>query len=112
MTEKLNLGGLPATRQKYTPAFKVECVRQVTTGRYLDALDDGSNNYQSGVMPRQTDGSQYWHISQVHESPGYYRLVQVSSERNLSADTSGGHMARTREFDPGPNQEWFIQLDP
>lgn len=29
MTEKLNLGGLPATRKKYTPAFKAECVRQV-----------------------------------------------------------------------------------
>ena len=32
MTEKLNLGGLPATRKKYTPAFKAECVRQVAAG--------------------------------------------------------------------------------
>lgn len=32
MTEKLNLGGLPATRRKYTPAFKAECVRQVAAG--------------------------------------------------------------------------------
>ena len=32
MTEKLNLGGLPATRKKYTPAFKSECVRQVAAG--------------------------------------------------------------------------------
>ena len=32
MTEKLNAGGLPATRKKYTPVFKVECVRQVAAG--------------------------------------------------------------------------------
>ena len=32
MTEKLNPGGLPATRKKYTPAFKAECVGQVTAG--------------------------------------------------------------------------------
>ena len=32
ITEKLNPGGLPATRKKYTPAFKAECVRQVTAG--------------------------------------------------------------------------------
>jgi len=32
MTEKLNPGGLPATRQKYTPAFKAEGVRQVAAG--------------------------------------------------------------------------------
>ena len=32
MTEKLNAGGLPATRKKYTPAFKAECVRQVAAG--------------------------------------------------------------------------------
>ena len=29
MTEKLTPGGLPATRKKYTLAFKAECVRQV-----------------------------------------------------------------------------------
>ena len=32
MTEKLNPGGLPATRKKYTSAFKAECVRQVAAG--------------------------------------------------------------------------------
>ena len=32
MPEKLNAGGLPATRKKYTPAFKAECVRQVAAG--------------------------------------------------------------------------------
>ena len=32
MTEKLPSGGLPATRKKYTPAFKAECVRQVAAG--------------------------------------------------------------------------------
>lgn len=32
MTEKLNPGGLPATRKKYTPAFKAECIRQVAAG--------------------------------------------------------------------------------
>ena len=32
MNEKLNPGGLPTTRQKYTPALKAECVRQVAAG--------------------------------------------------------------------------------
>ena len=32
MTKKLNPGGLPATRKKYTPAFKAECVRQMAAG--------------------------------------------------------------------------------
>ena len=32
MTEKLNPGVLPATRKKYMPAFKAECVRQVAAG--------------------------------------------------------------------------------
>ena len=32
MTEQLNPGGLPTTREKYTPAFNAECVRQVAAG--------------------------------------------------------------------------------
>ncbi len=33
MAEQLNPSGtLPATRQKYTPAFKAECVREVAAG--------------------------------------------------------------------------------
>ncbi|GAA4050612.1 hypothetical protein GCM10022409_41740 [Hymenobacter glaciei] len=32
MTEKLNPGGLSATRKKYTFAFKAKCVRQVAAG--------------------------------------------------------------------------------
>ena len=32
MNEKLNSGGVPTTRRKYTPAFKAECVRQVAAG--------------------------------------------------------------------------------
>ena len=32
MTERLNAGGLPDTRKKYTPTFKAECVRQVAAG--------------------------------------------------------------------------------
>ncbi|SET98894.1 transposase [Hymenobacter actinosclerus] len=37
MTEKLNAGGLPATRKKYMPAFKAECVRQVAArARQMD----------------------------------------------------------------------------
>lgn len=32
MTEKKPVGGQPATRKKYTPAFKAECVRQVAAG--------------------------------------------------------------------------------
>lgn len=32
MTEKPPIGGQPATRRKYTPAFKAECVRQVAAG--------------------------------------------------------------------------------
>ncbi len=34
MTEKSNTGGLPATRKKYTFAFKAECVRQVAAGAW------------------------------------------------------------------------------
>ena len=38
MTEKLNPGGAPSIRKKYTPAFKAECVRQVAAGaRQSDA---------------------------------------------------------------------------
>ena len=38
MNEKLNSGGVPITRRKYTPAFKAECVRQVAAGaRQTDA---------------------------------------------------------------------------
>ena len=32
MNEKLNSGGVPTTRRKYTPAFKAEYVRQVAAG--------------------------------------------------------------------------------
>ena len=32
MNEKLNSGGVPTTRRKYTPAFKAECGRQVAAG--------------------------------------------------------------------------------
>jgi transposase len=32
MTEKVNPGGAPTARKKYTPAFKAECVRQVAAG--------------------------------------------------------------------------------
>ena len=32
MTDRSNLGGVPSTRKKYTPAFKAEGVRQVAAG--------------------------------------------------------------------------------
>ena len=32
MTNKPNSGGSPSTRQKYAPAFKAGCVRQVAAG--------------------------------------------------------------------------------
>ena len=32
MTDKSTAGSLAATRKKYTPAFKAECVRQVAAG--------------------------------------------------------------------------------
>ncbi len=32
MTEKEPIGGQPATRKKYAPAFKAECIRQVAVG--------------------------------------------------------------------------------
>ena len=45
MTEKLNPGGAPSIRKKYTPAFKAECVRQVAAGaRQSDAARAGSHN--------------------------------------------------------------------
>ena len=34
MNEKMNPGGLPTTRKKYSPAFKAECVRQVAAGAW------------------------------------------------------------------------------
>ena len=41
MTEKLNPGGLPATRKKYPPAFRTERVRQVAAGtRQSDVAHD------------------------------------------------------------------------
>lgn len=30
MTEKVNSSGLPATREKYRPVFKADCVRWVS----------------------------------------------------------------------------------
>ena len=55
MNEKLNPGGLPATRKKYTPAFEAECVRQVAAGaRQSDvARAQGISLALLGRWPRQ-----------------------------------------------------------
>src|SRR4028119_524029 len=84
MTEKLTLGGLPATRQKYTPAFKAECVRQVAAGA------------------RQTDGARAQGVSPALlgrgprpalEAAGPGRAERDESKR-LRAECKRGERAR------------------
>lgn len=55
MTNKTLPGGSPATRQKYTPAFKAECGRQVAAGtRQTDvARAQGSSPALLGRWQRQ-----------------------------------------------------------
>ena len=56
MTEKLNSGGAPSIRKKYTPAFKAECVRQVAArARQTDvARAQGISPALLGRWQRQT----------------------------------------------------------
>ena len=55
MTEKLNPGGRPTTRKKYTPAFRAECVRQVAAGGWQTdvARAQGTSSALLGRWQRQ-----------------------------------------------------------
>ncbi len=86
MTEKLNLGGLPATRKKYTPAFKAECVRQVAAGaRQSDvARAQGISPALRGRWQRQAlevavpSSAERDEIKQLHAA-----LKRVEMERDI-----------------------------
>ena len=56
MNEKLNLGGLPATRRNYTSTFRAGCMRQVAAGtRQTDvACAQGISSALLGRWQRQT----------------------------------------------------------
>ena len=86
MTEKLNAGGLPAIRRKYTPTFKAECVRQVAAGaRQSDvARAQGISPALLGRWQRQTleaavpSSAERDEIRQLHAA-----LKRVEMERDI-----------------------------
>lgn len=65
MSEKSNLGGLPATRNKYTSAFKAKCVRQVAVGI------------------RQSDGPVFTHAIGALVRPGFGNRREMERDKNV-----------------------------
>ena len=64
MTEKINSGGLPTPRKKYTSAFKAECVRQVASRTWQSDVARAQGispallgRWQWRAMERATPGS-------------------------------------------------------
>jgi transposase len=74
MTEKLNPGGVPTTRKKYTLAFKAECVRQVAAG-----AGQSDEARAQGISPALLGRKQHQALEQT--VPGNAERVEIKRLR-------------------------------
>lgn len=102
---------LPATlRSQATP--KLYTIRSVWLGRYVDAHEVESLDWQMVVRTRQAppaDQTQHWQLIPVGD--GYFEIRQSSSQRYADAhdgDDDDWRMV-TRERQNNTSQHWFLE---
>lgn len=86
-------------------------IKQVSSGRYLDAWADGSHDYNVVTRPNQGDASQQWRIHWDESGTGMGTVEQVSSHRYLDAheiESLDYHLV-TRPKQDNNTQIWSIQ---
>ncbi|WP_194852830.1 RICIN domain-containing protein [Nocardia sp. SYP-A9097] len=100
----------PATANAAQPD-DVVTIQQVSSGRYLDAWNDGTHDYNVVTRPKQGDVSQQWRIHWDDSGTGTGTVEQVSSHRYLDAheiESLDYHLV-TRPVQNNPTQQWRIQ---
>ncbi|WP_167837608.1 RICIN domain-containing protein [Nocardia altamirensis] len=101
---------VPATANA-EQADDVVTIQQVSSGRYLDAWNDGTHDYNVVTRPKQGDTSQQWRIDWDDSGTGTGTVRQVSSNRYLDAHEieSLDYRVVTRPGQNNPTQLWRIQ---
>ncbi|WP_330178825.1 RICIN domain-containing protein [Nocardia sp. NBC_01503] len=100
----------PATANAAQPD-DVVTIQQVSSGRYLDAWNDRTHDYNVVTRPKQGDVSQQWRIHWDDSGTGTGTVEQVSSHRYLDAheiESLDYHLV-TRPVQNNPTQQWRIQ---
>ncbi|WP_378740674.1 RICIN domain-containing protein [Nocardia brasiliensis] len=100
----------PATANAAQPD-DIVTIQQVSSGRYLDAWNDGTHDYNVVTRPKQGDTSQQWRIRWDDSGTGTGTVQQVSSQRYLDAHEieSLDYRLVTRPVQNNPTQVWHIR---
>lgn len=88
---------------------QIVTIQQVSSGRFLDAWNDGTHDYDVVTRPAQGDPSQEWLVTWDESGAGIATIQQVSSGRLLDAheiapldfravSRPGGQTDRTQEW--------------
>lgn len=91
----LAAGGIATTVSPVAPtanaaiAPAVYTIQQVSSGRMLDAWNDGTHDYDVVTRPAQGDPSQEWLVTFDESGTGMATIQQVSSGRFLDAHEIG-----------------------
>lgn len=100
---------VPATANAAQPD-DIVTIQQVSSGRYLDAWNDGTHDYNVVTRPKQGDASQQWRINWDDSGNSTGTVQQVSSKRYLDAHEieSLDYQLVTRPEQNNPTQVWHI----
>lgn len=88
----------------------IVAIQQVSSGRYLDAWDDGSHDYAIVTRPAQNNASQQWIIQWDDSGAATGKLQQVSTGRFMDAHeiAEKDFLQVTRPGQADPTQEWQV----
>ena len=100
---------LPA-RAAIPPA--IYTIQQASHGRFLDAWDDGSNDWNVVTRPAQNNPSQQWLVTFDDSGAAMATIMQMSTGRFLDAheyaEKDFGVVTRPRQSNP--TQHWVLNF--
>lgn len=101
---------VPVQSSQAEEADIIVTIQQVSSGRYLDAWDDGSHDYAIVTRPAQNNTSQQWIIQWDESGTATGKLQQVSTGRFMDAHeiTEKDFLQVTRPEQTDATQEWQI----
>lgn len=85
-------------------------IQQVSSGRYLDAWDDGTHDYALVTRPAQNNASQQWIIRWDESGTATGTLQQASTNRYMDAHEIPelDYLEVTRPQQSNSSQEWQV----
>ena len=106
----LAAAALPALPARAAIPPSIVTIKQRSSGRFLDAWDDGSNDWSVVTRPAQNNSSQEWMITWDDSGTSTGTVMQLSSGRFLDAHEieSMDYRLVTRPAQANDSQRWQI----